>query len=56
MRYNLKEVIPMEQEITNIKRQIDDIEWEGGYCPHLYKHLEHLIDQYMGGNVYYAPF
>jgi hypothetical protein len=62
--YQLKGVIPMaqngvisiEEEITNTKRQIDDIEWEGGHCDHLHKHLEHLIHEYLNGSVYYAPF
>ena len=53
MKYKFKDVIPMEEEITNTKRQIDDIEWEGGYCPNLHKHLEHLLDQYMNGEVFY---
>jgi len=52
----LKDVVPMEQEITNTKRQIDDIEWEGGHCDHLHKHLEHLLDQYMNGEVFYPRF
>jgi len=52
----LKEVIPMEQEITNTKRQIDDIEWEGGYCPNLHKHLDHLIDLMLDGETYYPLF
>jgi hypothetical protein len=56
MDYKLQGVIPMEEEITNTKRQIDDIEWEGGYCDHLHKHLEHLIHEYLNGSVYYAPF
>ena len=51
-----RSVIPMEQEISNTKRQIDDIEWEGGHCEHLHKHLEHLIDQYMNGETYYPLF
>jgi hypothetical protein len=34
--YNLNGVIPMEEEITHTKRQIDDIEWEGGQCDHLH--------------------
>jgi hypothetical protein len=54
--YNLNGVIPMEQEITNTKRQIDDIEWEGGHCDHLHKHLEHLLDSYMNGDIWYPRF
>ena len=56
MSYTFAPVTSIEHEITHTKRQIDEIEWEGGYCPHLYKHLEHLVSEYMGGNVYYAPF
>lgn len=56
MNYNFAPVIPMEEEITNTKRQIDEIEWEGGHCPNLHKHLEHLISEYMNGEVYYANF
>jgi len=56
MNYQFKDVIPMEEEITNTKRQIDDIEWEGGHCDHLHKHLEHLISEYMNGGVWYAQF
>ena len=56
MNYQLKDVVPMEEEITNTKRQIDDIEWEGGYCDHLHKHLDHLIEQYMNGEVFYPRF
>jgi hypothetical protein len=52
----LKGVIPMEQEISNTKRQIDDIEWEGGHCEHLHKHLANLIDRILEGDIYYAPF
>ena len=54
--YQLKDVISMEQEISNTKRQIDEIEWEGGYCPHLHKHLEHLVSEYMNGEVFYPQF
>ena len=54
--YNLNGVIPMEQEITNTKRQIDDIEWEGGHCDHLHKHLDHLIERLLEGDIYYPRF
>ena len=54
--YNLNGVIPMEQEITNTKRQIDDIEWEGGHCDHLHKHLDHLIERLLEGDVFYPLF
>lgn len=56
MSYQLTPVTSIEHEITNTKRQIDDIEWEGGFCPHLHKHLEHLIDCMLQGDLYYAPF
>ena len=39
-----RNIIPIQQEITNTKRQIDDIEWEGGSCEHLHKHLDSLVD------------
>ena len=51
-----RSVIPMEQEINNTKRQIDDIEWEGGHCEHLHKHLEHLLDEYLNGSIWYPLF
>lgn len=49
-------VTSIEREITNTKRQIDEIEWEGGHCDHLHKHLEHLIDSMLQGDLYYPPF
>jgi hypothetical protein len=49
-------VISMEQEITHTKRQIDDIEWEGGHCDHLHKHLDHLIERLLEGDVFYPLF
>jgi hypothetical protein len=54
--YDFAPVTSIEHEITHTKREIDDIEWEGGHCEHLHKHLEHLIDRMLEGNLYYAPF
>ena len=52
----MNNVVSIEQEINNTKRQIDDIEWEGGYCDHLQKHLDHLIDLMLDGDIYYPLF
>ena len=51
-----RRVVPMEQEISNTKRQIDDIEWEGGSCGHLHKHLDNLIDRMLDGDTWYPRF
>lgn len=56
MCYQQKNLVPIQQEITNTKRQIDEIEWEGGSCEHLHKHLDSLVDLMLGGEVWYPRF
>lgn len=56
MAYDFAPIVSIEQEINQTKREIDDIEWEGGYCDHLHSHLEHLIDRMLDGDVWYPPF
>ena len=54
--HNFLPIVSIEQEITQTKRQIDDIEWEGGHCDHLHKHLDNLIESMLDGDIYYIPF
>jgi hypothetical protein len=48
--------VPIEQEINKIKRQIDDLEWEGVYCDHLKQYLDTLIQQMLDGKQWYVEF
>jgi hypothetical protein len=48
--------VPIEQEINKIKRQIDDLEWEGVYCDHLKHYLDALIQQMLDGEQWYVEF
>ena len=56
MSYQFQPVTSIEHEISHIKREIDNIEWEGGHCEHLHKHLANLIDRMLQGDVFYPPF
>lgn len=49
-------VIPIEREINNTKRQIDDMEWEDKYCEHLKQHLDYLVKEYLNGETWYPNF
>lgn len=56
MNYQFQPVTSIEHEISHTKHEIDNIEWEGGHCEHLHKHLANLIDRMLEGDIYYAPF
>ena len=49
-------VIPLSREINNTKRQIDDMEWEGGYTSLLQDHLDRLLQLEIEGEDYYTLF
>jgi len=49
-------VIPLSREINNTKRQIDDMEWEGGYTSSLQDHLDRLLQMEIEGEDYYTLF
>ena len=49
-------VIPLSREINNTKRQIDDIEWEGGNTSSLQNHLDKLLQMEIEGEDYYTLF
>ena len=57
---NLKDsnngVIPLSREINNTKRQIDDMEWEGGHTSSLQAHLDRLLQMEIEGEDYYTLF
>lgn len=49
-------VVPIEQEINNTKRQIDDAEWEGEPYEHLQRHLDRLLQEMQDGELWYPKF
>jgi len=49
-------VIPLSREINNTKRQIDDMEWEGGHTSSLQDHLDRLLQMEIEGENYYTLF
>jgi hypothetical protein len=49
-------VIPIEREINNLKKQADDLEWEGRNSEHVCKEIERLVQQMLDGERFYVNF
>ena len=49
-------ITSLEQEIQNLQRQIDDLEWEGVFCDHMQRQLDRMIHDLMNGELYYVNF
>lgn len=49
-------VIPIEREIRNLKRQRDDLEWEGGNYEHIERQIKCLVQKMIDGEKWYVSF
>jgi len=52
----LNNVVSLQREINRVKRQIDDMEWEGQDSKPLKRHLIHLLELEDDGDIWYPMF
>jgi uncharacterized protein YigA (DUF484 family) len=51
-----KSVMPIEREINNLKRQADDLAWEGRNNDHVCREIERLVQDMLDGEKWYVNF
>lgn len=53
---DLPTTVSLQKEINNLKRQVDNAEWEGYPCEPLKRSLELLIKKQLEGDLWYPEF
>ena len=56
MTYKLKDVKPLQMEIKETQKLIDDMIWDGLPCVSLQVHLDHLYELDLKGEEWYCNF
>lgn len=51
-----KKVIPIEHAISNLMRQVDELEWEGKDSKHLQRELDRLLKDHESGHIWEPLF